>query len=66
MVEAVVLWNEPNNLSHWNFHLDPGWMRFADMVRRGSIAIRDINPNLPYRVGRCLRQRLRLPPFDEK
>ena len=25
MVEAVMLWNEPNNLSHWNFEIDPGW-----------------------------------------
>ena len=29
MVEAVMLWNEPNNLSHWNFEMDPGWSIFA-------------------------------------
>lgn len=51
MVEAVVLWNEPNNLSHWNFHLDPGWTRFGDMVRQGSAAIRKVNPNLPVVLG---------------
>ena len=51
MVEAVVLWNEPNNLSHWNFHLDPGWLRFSEMVRLGSAAIRSVNPNLPIVLG---------------
>jgi len=51
MVEAVVLWNEPNNLSHWNFKLDPDWARFADMVRQGSLAIRRVNPDLPIVLG---------------
>ncbi len=51
MVEAVVLWNEPNNLSHWNFHLDPGWTRFAAMVKAASAAIRRVNPNLPIVLG---------------
>ena len=32
MVEAVMLWNEPNNLSHWDFKLDPEWKLFAEMV----------------------------------
>ena len=26
MVEAVMLWNEPNNLSHWDFNLDPDFL----------------------------------------
>lgn len=51
MVEAVVLWNEPNNLSHWNFKLDPHWERFADMVKQASAAIRAANPNLPIVLG---------------
>ncbi len=51
MVEAVVLWNEPNNLSHWNFHLDPEWLRFAEMVKAGSQAIRAKNPDLPIVLG---------------
>ncbi len=51
MVEAVVLWNEPNNLSHWNFKLDPNWERFADMVKQASRAIRAVNPNLPIVLG---------------
>lgn len=51
MVEAIVLWNEPNNLSHWNFHLDPGWGRFADLVKRASGSIRQVNPDLPIVLG---------------
>jgi hypothetical protein len=51
MVEAVVLWNEPNNLSHWNFKLDPGWVRFAEMVKLTAQAIRRVNPDLPIVLG---------------
>jgi hypothetical protein len=51
MVEAVVLWNEPNNLSHWNFSLDPGWERFGDMVKQGAAAIRKVNSELPIVLG---------------
>lgn len=51
MVEAFVLWNEPNNLSHWNFHLDPGWKRYAEMVKRGAEAIRSINPEPKIVLG---------------
>jgi beta-xylosidase len=51
MVEGIVLWNEPNNLSHWNFHLDPGWNRFADMVTRASVAVKQINPKMPIVLG---------------
>ena len=51
MVEAVVLWNEPNNLSHWNFHLDPTWERFGDMVKQGASAVRGLNPDLKVVLG---------------
>jgi beta-xylosidase len=51
MVEAFVLWNEPNNLSHWNFQLDPGWTRFGDMVKLASAAIRDVNSAVPIVLG---------------
>jgi len=51
MLEAFVLWNEPNNLSHWNFHLDPEWIRFAEMTKLASAAIRRINPNIPIVLG---------------
>jgi beta-xylosidase len=51
MVEAVVLWNEPNNLSHWNFKLDPGWERFAAMIKTTAESIRRVNPDLPIVLG---------------
>lgn len=51
MVESVVLWNEPNNLSHWNFHLDPEWERFADMVKQSSAAVRGVNPDVKVVLG---------------
>jgi beta-xylosidase len=51
MVEAIVLWNEPNNLSHWNFHLDPDWKRFADLVICAATAIRQVNPDVLIVLG---------------
>jgi len=51
VLEAIVLWNEPNNLSHWNFHLDPGWARFCDLTRQASAAVRTVNPSLPIVLG---------------
>lgn len=51
MVEAVMLWNEPNNLSHWDFKVDPDWKMFADMVLAGARTIRSINPELKIVLG---------------
>ena len=51
MVEAVMLWNEPNNLSHWNFELDPGWTTYARMVNLASDAVKAENPKLRRVLG---------------
>ncbi len=51
MVEAVMLWNEPNNLSHWDFHADPGWKMFAEMASTAAQAIRRVNPGLKIALG---------------
>jgi beta-xylosidase len=51
MVEAVMLWNEPNNLSHWDFQLDADWKMFAEMVITASRALRRENPDLPLVLG---------------
>lgn len=51
MVEAVMLWNEPNNLSHWDFKLDPDWRKFAEMTMLAADAIRKINPKLKIVLG---------------
>ena len=51
MVEAVMLWNEPNNLSHWDFHVDPDWKIFARMITLAAKEIRKINPELTIVLG---------------
>lgn len=51
MVEAVMLWNEPNNLSHWDFKVDPDWKQFAQMTIAASRAIRKVNPELRIVLG---------------
>jgi beta-xylosidase len=51
MIEAVMLWNEPNNLSHWDFEIDPEWTQFADMVKLACNAIKAEKPDLPKVLG---------------
>ncbi len=51
MVEAVMLWNEPNNLSHWDFKVDPDWRMFARMIIAAAKEIRRINPQLTIALG---------------
>ena len=51
MIEAVMIWNEPNNKSHWDPELDPDWARFAEMAILAGRAIRQENPNLPRVLG---------------
>ena len=51
MIEAVKLWNEPNNLSHWDFELDQGWRIFARTVRAAADAIRAERPGLTRVLG---------------
>jgi beta-xylosidase len=51
MLEAVMLWNEPNNKSHWDPELDPGWGLFAEMAIGAARAIRQVDPTLPRVLG---------------
>ncbi len=51
MLTSLKIWNEPNNLSHWDFHLDPGWEIYATMVRRTIQAVRRADPELPVVLG---------------
>jgi beta-xylosidase len=51
LVEAVMIWNEPNNLSHWDFEIDPGWERFADLVKSAATAIAAERPGLRRVMG---------------
>ncbi|KMQ50192.1 Beta-xylosidase [Chitinispirillum alkaliphilum] len=51
MIEAIKLWNEPNNLSHWDFTLDPDWKHFSDMTSLAAEAIKRTAPSLPLVLG---------------
>jgi beta-xylosidase len=51
MIEAVMLWNEPNNKSHWDFEIDPEWTLFGSMVKLAGAAIRAEAPALPRVLG---------------
>ena len=45
MIEAAMLWNEPNNLSHWDFQMDPEWRIFGAMVKQAAQAIAAESPS---------------------
>jgi beta-xylosidase len=51
MIEAVMLWNEPNNLSHWDFQMDPEWATFASMAKLASRAVHAESPKLTRVLG---------------
>lgn len=52
MIDSVMLWNEPNNKSHWDFeNLDPDWSRFAEMVKLAAAAVAAENPALVKVLG---------------
>lgn len=34
--EYIELWNEPNNKTEWDFTLDMGWKKFADMICKAA------------------------------
>ena len=51
MIEAVMLWNEPNNKSHWDPQIDPEWNIYARMVRAAGEAIAAENPAMPRVLG---------------
>ena len=51
MLEAVMIWNEPNNKSHWDFAIDPDWSAFAEMARLAGEAVAAENPRLPRVLG---------------
>ena len=51
MIEAAMIWNEPNNKSHWDPELDPEWAVYADMVKRAGAAIAEMNPAVTRVLG---------------
>ena len=51
MIEAAMIWNEPNNKSHWDPEVDPGWTKFAEMATLAGKAIKKAAPRLPRVLG---------------
>jgi len=51
MIEAAMIWNEPNNKSHWDPELDPDWSRYAALVTEASKAIHAVNPGVKRVLG---------------
>jgi beta-xylosidase len=51
MIEAAMIWNEPNNKSHWDPLVDPDWTRFAHMTSLAGQAIRAEHADLPRVLG---------------
>ena len=51
MIEAIKFWNEPNNLSHWDFEMDPGWREFAAMTRLAAQRVRACRPWITRVLG---------------
>nr|MBP7322052.1 beta-xylosidase [Deltaproteobacteria bacterium] len=51
MIEAIMFWNEPNNLSHWDFEIDRDWRQFSEMTQMAAEAVRSIAPNVRLVLG---------------
>ena len=51
MIEAAMIWNEPNNKSHWDPEVDPGWGLFADMAIAAGQAIKAADPRVTRVLG---------------
>lgn len=51
MIEAAMIWNEPNNKSHWDPELDPDWSRYAEMAVLAADAIARANPRIVKVLG---------------
>ncbi len=51
MIEAAMIWNEPNNKSHWDPDIDPDWSRFSAMAILAGQAIMAENPAVARVLG---------------
>jgi beta-xylosidase len=51
MIESAMIWNEPNNKSHWDPVLDPDWVIFAETARLAAQAIGAEKPGLTRVLG---------------
>lgn len=46
-----MIWNEPNNKSHWDLELDPDWRRFSHMAALAGDAVGEANPEIVRVLG---------------
>ena len=46
-----MLWNEPNNLSHWDRDLDPEWALFSEMIAGAGARIGEVAPHVTRVLG---------------
>jgi beta-xylosidase len=51
MLDAVMIWNEPSNKSHWDFTIDPDWSAFAEMARLAGEAVVAEDAGIPCVLG---------------
>jgi len=51
VIEAAMIWNEPNNKSHWDPELDPDWSIYGDLVKRAGAAIHAANADVLRVLG---------------
>jgi beta-xylosidase len=51
MIEAAMIWNEPNNKSHWDFQADPDWSQFARLTRLAAAAVAAERPHIKRVLG---------------
>lgn len=51
MIEAAMIWNEPNNKSHWDTEIDPEWSQYATLVKEAARAIEAVNPEVKRVLG---------------
>ncbi len=50
MLKSIKIWNEPNNVSHWDTEVDEGWAQFAEMLKHGVAGVRE-HTELPIVLG---------------
>jgi beta-xylosidase len=51
MIDSVMIWNEPNNKSHWDFEIDKDWSQFARMAKLAAQAVAAERPRLVKVLG---------------
>lgn len=51
MVDAITLWNEPNNVAYWDRSLDAEWHIFSAMVSRAARTLREVCPWVTLVLG---------------